>query len=158
MNTGVNFAIFRGSGNIPVCMDKLKTYLSILRNSLKQFLITLKDISSAPVLLFIFREKKTSFNSFMVRHFSGKMVLAFFKKLSKGLLEVRIYLARNEPISEKTSLNLLAIYFSKVIYLLSTKSLRGSFDLLCRCILPVISFMTLQVFLLLLYCNICFDK
>ena len=58
LNTGVTFTIFRGSGNISVWKDKSKTYLRISLNSPKQFLIKLKDISSAPVLLFIFREKK----------------------------------------------------------------------------------------------------
>ena len=131
LNTVVTFAIFRGSGNIPVCKDKSKTYLRISLNSPKQFLITLKDISSAPVLLLIFREKKASFNSFMVRHLSGKMVLAFFKKFSKGLLGVGISLSRDGPISVENSLNFLAISVSKVIYFLSTESLLGSFYLLC---------------------------
>ena len=131
MNTGVTFPIFRESGNIPFYKDKSKTYLRISFNSPKQFLITLRDISSAPVLLFIFREKKAFFNSFMVRHHSGKVVLVFFKKLSKGLLGVGIFLARDVPISVKNSLNFLATSVSKVTYILSTKSLRGSFDLLC---------------------------
>ena len=130
MNTGVTFANFRGSLNTPVCKDKLKTYLRITLNSPKQFLITLKEISAAPVLLFIFREKKGSFNSFMVRHFSGKVVLAFFKKLSKCIFVVGIFLAGDRAISVNNSLNFLAISASNVINFLSTKSLRGSFYLL----------------------------
>ena len=129
LKTGVTFVIFRGSGNIPVCKDKSKAYLSISLNCPKQLLITLEDISSAPVLLFIFREKKAPLNSFMVRHFSGKVVLVFSKILSKGFLGVGIFLARDGPISVKNSLNFLAISVSKVI--LSTKSLQGNFDLLC---------------------------
>ena len=116
--------------NTPVCKDKLKTYLRITLNSPKQFLITLKEISAAPVLLFIFREKKGSFNSFMVRHFSGKVVLAFFKKLSKCIFVVGIFLAGDRAISVNNSLNFLAISASNVINFLSTKSLRGSFYLL----------------------------
>ena len=76
-------------------------------------MITLrKNISSAPVLFFIFKGKKVSFNSFMVKYLSGKEVLAFSKKeVSKGLLEVQIFLARDEPIS----VNLSAISVSKII-------------------------------------------
>ena len=118
-----------------------------------------RDTSLAPLLLFIFREKKASFNSFVVTHFSGKVVLAFFKKLSKGLLGVGIFLARDGPISVKNSLTFLGISVSKVIRFLPTKSLRRSFYLSCWCILPIISFMTLHVFFILfLYCNICFEK
>ena len=111
MSTGVTFAIFRGSGIIPVCKDKSKTYFGISSNSPKQFLITITDISSAPVLFFIFREKKASFSSFVVRYLSGKVVLAFFKNLLKGLLGVGIFLVRDGPISVKNSLNFLAISF-----------------------------------------------
>ena len=71
-------------------------------------MITLKDISSAPVLLFIFREKKGSFNSFILRYLSGKVVLDFFKKLLKGLLGVGMSLARDGTIFEKNSFKFLA--------------------------------------------------
>ena len=48
----------------------------------------------------------------MVKYLSGKEVLAFSKKeVSKGLLEVEIFLARDEPIS----VNLSAISVSKII-------------------------------------------
>ena len=40
LNTGVTFAIFKGSGKIHVCKDKSKTFLKISLNSTKQFLIT----------------------------------------------------------------------------------------------------------------------
>ena len=83
MNTGVTFAIFRGSRNIPVCRNKSKTYPRISLNSTKQILIKLKDILLALILLFIYKEKKTSFNWFIFGNLSGKVVLAFFKKLSK---------------------------------------------------------------------------
>ena len=55
-----------------------------------------------------------------------KVVLVFFKKLSKALLGVGIFLARAGPISVKNSLNFLDISTK-----CSTKSLQGSFDLLC---------------------------
>ena len=106
-----HFRNLQRSGIIPVCKDKSKTYFGISSNSPKQFLITITDISSAPVLFFIFREKKASFISFVVRYLSGKVVLAFFKNLLKGLLGVGIFLVRDGPISVKNSLNFLAISF-----------------------------------------------
>ena len=39
LNTGVTFAIFRGSRNIPICRNKSKTYPRISLNSAKQILI-----------------------------------------------------------------------------------------------------------------------
>ena len=62
-----------------------------------------------------------SFNSFMVRYHSGELVLDFFKKLSKGLLGIEIFLARDGPISVESSLNFLAVSVSKVIYFLCGK-------------------------------------
>ena len=105
--------------------SKSKTYPRISINTPKNLLTSLKDISSAPLL--VFREKEASFNSFMVRHLSDKKLLAFFKKRSKGLLGVEIFLATNRSISVNYLLDDLAISVSKVISFLSTKSLQGSF-------------------------------
>ena len=90
-----------------------------------------KDISSASILLFFFREKKAFFSLFMAIYLSGRVVLAFLKQLPKGLLGVGIFHARCGPISVKNSLNFLAISSSKVIHFLSLICLRASFDLLC---------------------------
>ena len=82
--------------------------------------MALKITLSASVLLLIFREKKASFNSFMVRCLSCKVVLIFFTKLSKTLLGREIFLSRDYSISVKNPLGFLAISFPKVIYFLST--------------------------------------
>ena len=61
-------AIIIRPGNIPLSNDKSNKYLRGPQSSPKQCLITLKFISSAPGLLFVFREKrKLSFNSFIDR-------------------------------------------------------------------------------------------
>ena len=58
------------------------------RNFPKQFSVTLKGTSSAPVLFAIFRMKNVSFNLFMLRYLSSKMVLRFFQKdFQSGCLE-----------------------------------------------------------------------
>ena len=67
----------------------------------------------------------------MAGHLSGRVVLAFSKKHSKGLLGERIFLARDGPTSVKNLLSLLAISVSRIIYSSLKKRLRGSFDLLC---------------------------
>ena len=85
--------------------------------------MALKITLSASVLLLIFREKKASFNSFVVRCLSCKVVLIFFTKLSKTLLGREIFLSRDYSISVKNPLGFLAISFPKVIYFLSTISL-----------------------------------
>ena len=63
LNIGDTIAIFIRSGNTPLCSDKSNKYLRGPQSSPKQCLITLKFISSAPGLLFVFREKKESYLS-----------------------------------------------------------------------------------------------
>ena len=58
LNTGDTIAIFIGSANTPLCNNKSNRYLRGPQSSPKQCLITLKFISSAPGLLFVFREKR----------------------------------------------------------------------------------------------------
>ena len=58
LNIGDTIAIFIRSGNTPLCGDKSNEYLRGPQSSPKQCLITLKFISSAPGLLFVFREKR----------------------------------------------------------------------------------------------------
>ena len=65
LNAGDTIVIFSRSGNTPPCSDESNKYLRGPQSSPKQCLITLKFISSAPELLFVFREKKASFNSFI---------------------------------------------------------------------------------------------
>ena len=66
-NTGVTIAIFIMSGNTPPPSDESNEYLRGPQSSQKQCLITLKFISSASGLWFVFREKKASFNPFTDR-------------------------------------------------------------------------------------------
>ena len=61
VNTGDTIAIFNRSGNTPLCSDESNKYLRGPQSFPKQCLITLKFISSAPELLFVFREKKGIF-------------------------------------------------------------------------------------------------
>ena len=56
--SGITLAIFSLLGKIPLCKDMSNKYLSGMFISLKQFVITLKAISSHPRLLFILSEKK----------------------------------------------------------------------------------------------------
>ena len=63
LNTGNTIAIIIRPGNTPLCSDKSNKYLRGPQSSPKQCLITLKFISSAPGLLFVFREKKESYLS-----------------------------------------------------------------------------------------------
>ena len=58
LNTGITFSIFIVLKN-PFPKKNQKLSLKISLNSSKQFLIILKDIWSAPVLLLIFWEKKS---------------------------------------------------------------------------------------------------
>ena len=58
LNIGDTIAIFIRSGNTPLCSDKSNKYLRGPQSSPKQCLITLKFISSAPGLLFVFGEKR----------------------------------------------------------------------------------------------------
>ena len=58
LNIGDTIAIFIRSGNIPLCSDKSNKYLRGPQSSPKKCSITLKFISSAPGLLFVFKEKR----------------------------------------------------------------------------------------------------
>ena len=51
-------AIFMRFGNTPFCSDESNEYLRGPQSSPKQCLITLKFISSAPGILFVFRGKR----------------------------------------------------------------------------------------------------
>ena len=55
LNTGNIIEIFSRSGKTPLCSDESNKYLREPQSSTKQCLITLKDISSAPELLLVFR-------------------------------------------------------------------------------------------------------
>ena len=109
LNIGDTIAIFIRSGNNSLCGDKSNKYLRGPQSSPKQCLITLKFISSAPGLLFVFREKKASFNSFNDRDWLGRVVLTLFKKLSNGIDGLGIFFAKDGPISAKYLLNSFAI-------------------------------------------------
>ena len=121
--TSLKYKRFR---NVQVYKDKSKIYFKISFNSPK-ILIKLKDISSVPVFLYIVREKKTSINSLMVRYIFDKVVLAFFKKFSKKLLGIGIFLARNGLISMKNSRKCLVILVSSVMGFLPTTSFEEVF-------------------------------
>ena len=56
--------------------------------------------------MFIFKEKETSSHLFMVRYLSGRVVLPFFKKFSKGLLGVGIFLGSDKPVFVKKLIEL----------------------------------------------------
>ena len=56
LNTGDIIVIFIRSRSTPLCSDELNKYLRGPQSSPKQSLIVLKFISSAPGLLFVFRE------------------------------------------------------------------------------------------------------
>ena len=58
LNIGDTIAIFIRSGNNSLCGDKSNKYLRGPQSSPKQCLITLKFISSAPGILFVFRGKR----------------------------------------------------------------------------------------------------
>ena len=66
LNNGVTFAIFKSLGNIPFLKDKLNKYCKGSQSSPKHFLVTLKLISLCPGNLFVFIEKKASFNSLTI--------------------------------------------------------------------------------------------
>ena len=120
LNTGDTIAISIRSGNTT-------------QSSQKRCLITLKFISSAPGLLFVFREKKASFNSFIDRDWLGKAVLALFKKLSDGIDGLRIFFAKVRSIFPKYLLNSFAVSSSPVFILLPILSFRRKFDFLLFC-------------------------
>ena len=66
LNIGVTFASFKSFGNIPFSKDKLNRYCKGSQSSPKQLLVTMKLISSCPGHLFVFIEKKASFNSLSI--------------------------------------------------------------------------------------------
>ena len=109
LNTGDTIVIFVRSGTTPRCSDESNKYSRGPESFSKQCLIILKFISSAPGLLFVFREKKASFNLFINRDWLGKVVLTLFKKLSHGIDGLGIFFAEDGPISPKYLLNSFAI-------------------------------------------------
>ena len=94
LNTGDTIVIFVMSGNTPLCSDESNKYLRGPQSSPKQCLITLKFLSSAPGLSFVFGEKKASFNSFLDRDWLGKVVLTNFKNLLSGINQLGILFLR----------------------------------------------------------------
>ena len=62
--TNDTIAIFIRIGNTRLCSDGSSNYLRGPQSSLKQCLNILKPILSPSGLMFVFREKKASFNSF----------------------------------------------------------------------------------------------
>ena len=77
LNIGVTFAIFKLSGNILFSKDKLNRYCKGSQSPPKQLLVTLKLISSCPEHLFVFIEKKSSFNSLTIIAAVGRVELDF---------------------------------------------------------------------------------
>ena len=64
LNTGDTIAIFNRFGNTSLSSDESNKYLRGPQSSPKQCLVTWNFISSELGLLFVFREKKASFNLF----------------------------------------------------------------------------------------------
>lgn len=112
LNTTLTFESLKGSLFAKINQKHTLKYHRIVEKQKK--LMALKITLSASVLLLIFREKKASFNSFVVRCLSCKVVLIFFTKLSKTLLGREIFLSRDYSISVKNPLGFLAISFPKV--------------------------------------------
>ena len=68
LNIDVTFVTFKSPENILFPKDKLNRYCKGSQSSPKQLLISLKLISSCPGHLFVFAEKKVSFNSVTIIH------------------------------------------------------------------------------------------
>ena len=77
LNIGVPFAVFKSFVNIPFLKDKLNRYCRGSQSSQKQLLVTLKLISSCPGHVFVFNEKKASFNSLTIIGPAGIVELDF---------------------------------------------------------------------------------
>ena len=150
-------AIFSSSGKIPVCKDELKILNRGVLNGPKQFLITLKLIPSCPVLLLVLREKKASFNSFIVNGFSGCIIFYFRRYTSKVFAGVSMFLERFGPISIKYVLKCFAMRSVSVTILLFVMIFCGK-NFLMLFAFPMESMITSQVrFRVFLHFNIKFE-
>ena len=128
--TNDTIAIFIRIGNTRLCSDGSSNYLRGPQSSLKQCLNILKPIISPSGLMFVFREKKASFNSFNDRDWLGKVVVTLFKKHSNGIDVLGIFFAKDGLISTKYLLNSLAISSSPVFILSPILGFLGKFDFL----------------------------
>ena len=84
--------------------------------SSKHFLTTLKFLSFYPGLLFVFNEKKASFNSFIDSELFSIILCVWFKKLVNGFEESGIFFGQIWSSICKKVVKLLCYVFISVIF------------------------------------------
>ena len=104
-----------------------------------------------------FQIKKASFNSFVDKDWLGKVMLILFKNYLNSINGSEIFFVYDGPIFAKYLLNWLAISSWSVFISLSILSFWGKFDLLICFAWPIISLITVRLFVMsYLNCSIFF--